>query len=316
MVLRINPSRMPIWRNPNELQLGESSNAIRITGLSPGQERLIKLLYRGVADSYFKEVAETVGANEPEQLLKQIEPALLKRASEPTSLNAQFIADHFAEICRAQATHNTEGAVVLDSRRRGTVFIENCHGVTKTVATALSNSGVGTIVLENLEDLSDLELECKTIDLSDMTDVQIDQIDFAILISNNAISPRSYARWLGRNVSHLSIVFDSEGVSISPTIRSAKNPCLNCFHENKTSADSSWPAVASQLLFSQQRFDDVSANYFAASIAGQRALHEIDVSNGTAEETQGSAGYRLSMKNAEISEFSWPFNDSCKCRGY
>ncbi len=69
MVLRINPSRMPIWRNPNELQLGESTNAIRIAGLSPGQERLIKLLYRGVADSYFKEVAETVGANEPEKLL-------------------------------------------------------------------------------------------------------------------------------------------------------------------------------------------------------------------------------------------------------
>jgi hypothetical protein len=304
---------MPIWRNPNELQLGESTNAIRITGLSPGQERLIKLLYRGVADSYYKEVAAAVGANEPEQLLKQIEPALLKRAGEPTSLSAQFITDHFAEICRAQATHNTEGEVVIDSRRRATVFIENCHGVTKTVANALSNSGVGTIVLEKLEDL---ELDCKTINLGEMTDAQIDQIDFAILISNNAVSPRSYARWLGRNVPHLSIVFDSEGASISPTIRSAKNPCLNCFHENKTSTDSSWPAVASQLLFSQQRFDDVSASYFAASIASQRALHEIDVSTGIAEETQVSAGYRLSMNNAEISEFSWQFNDSCKCRGY
>jgi len=313
MVLRINPSRMPIWRNPNEMQLGESTNAIRITGLSPGQERLIKLLYRGVADSYYKEAAAAVGANEPEQLLKQIEPALIKRAGEPTSLSAQFITDHFAEICRAQATHNTEGSVVLESRRRATVFIENCHGVTKTVANALSNSGVGTIVLEKFEDL---ELDCKTINLGEMTDAQIDQIDFAILISNNAVSPRSYARWLGRNVPHLSIVFDSEGASISPTIRSAKNPCLNCFHENKTSTDSSWPAVASQLLFSQQRFDDVSASYFAASIASQRALHEIDVSIGIAEETQVSAGYRLSMKNAEISEFSWQFNDSCKCRGY
>ena len=313
MVLRINPSRMAIWRSPNELQLGEAENSIRISGLSPGQERLISLLYRGVADSYFKEVAATVGASEPDALLRQIEPALLKRAGEPTSLSAQFIEDHFAEICRAQAMHNTEGKVVLASRKRAVVFVENCQGATKTIAEALARSGVGTIVLEEIEGLS---LSCQTIKLSDMSDSQLDQVDFAILVSNNAVSPRSYSRWLARSVPHLSIVFDSEGVLMSPTIRSSKTPCLNCFHENQTIIDPAWPAVASQLLFSKQRFDDVSTGYFAASIASQRVLQEIDDSNGFVEVSQSGAGYRLSMTNAEISEFSWQFSDSCKCRGF
>ena len=313
MVLRINPSRMAIWRSPNELQLGESENSIRISGLSPGQERLISLLYRGVADSYFKEVAATIGASEPESLLKQIEPVLLKRAGEPTSLDAQFIEDHFAEICRAQAMHNTEGAVVIASRKRSTVFIENCHAATNAIAEALARAGVGTIVFERLQESA---LDCETVELSNMQDAQLDQIDFAILVSNNAVSPRSYARWLGRSVPHLSIVFDSQGVSISPTIRSSKTPCLNCFHENQTVIDPAWPAIASQLLFSKQRFDDVSAGFFAASIASQRVLQEIDGSHGFVEDSQSGSGYRLSMANADISEFSWQFSEACKCRGF
>lgn len=313
MVLRINPSRMPIWRSPTELQLGDSENSLRISGLSPGQERLIALLYRGVADNYFKEVAATVGASEPEKLLKQIEPVLLKRAGEPTSLDAQFIEEHFAEICRAQTLHNTEGTVVIDARKRAVVFVENCHGASTTIAEALARAGVGTIVLEEVEGLA---LNSQTIKLSEIRDSQLDRIDFAILISNNAVSPRSYARWLGRSVPHLSVVFDSDGVSISPTVRSSKTPCLNCFHENQTGIDPAWPAVASQLLFSKQRFDDLSSTYFAASLASQRALQEIDGSNGFVEDSQTGAGYRLSMANAEISEFSWQFSDACKCRGF
>lgn len=304
---------MPIWRSPNELQLGDSENSIRISGLSPGQERLIALLYRGVADSYFKEVATTVGASEPENLLRQIEPALLKRAGEPTSLDAQFIEEHFAEICRAQAMHNTEGTVVLEARKRAVVFIENCHGASNTIAETLARSGVGTIVLDHVESLA---IESHAVKLSDISDSQLDRINFAILISNNAVSPRSYARWLGRSVPHLSIVFDSEGVSISPNIRSSKTPCLNCFHESQTVIDPTWPAVASQLLFSKQRFDDVSSGYFAASIASQRVLQEIDASNGFVEESQNGVGYRLSMATGEISEFSWQFSDACKCRGF
>lgn len=304
---------MPIWRSPHELQFGESKKALRITGLSPGQERLITLLYRGVADSYYSEVAKTVGATQPEILLKQIEPVLLDRASEPTSLSAEFIENHFADICRAQAMHNTDGAVVIEARHQATVYVEGCYNVSKHIVESLARSGVGKIVLDTE---SDFELRCQTIELKNLRESQLDEIDFAILVSNNAVSPRSYTRWLRRSVAHLSVVFDSDGVSISPTVHASKTACLNCFHENQTSQDSAWPAVASQLLFSKQRFDDVSASHFAASIACQRALQLIDESLGFRSEPLASAGYRLSLASSEISEFTWQFSDTCLCRGY
>ena len=115
-------------------------------------------------------------------------------------------------------------------------------------------------------------------------------------------------------VAHLSVVFDAEGVTISPVIEVAKSPCLSCFHENQTAADTAWPAIASQLLFSKQDFDDSVAALFAAAIACQRVLQFVDRAAGFDSSSIDSTGYRLSIGSGQVSEIQWQFSAACACR--
>ena len=311
MVLRINPSRMPLWRSPNEVQLGHGSNAVHIKGLTAGQERLLSLLYRGVPEDFLQEAATLAGAESAAELLEQVRPALLNRAGEQTGLTAEYIEKHFAEICRAQANYSTDGAVVIEQRKHSRVFVANCGDSTRLVVDALNKSGVGDLVVDGEFDEM---TACQVTSIENLSDKQVDKINFAILISHNAVSPAEYRSWLGRSIAHISIVFDSDGVSISPVIESAKTPCLSCFHESETAKDKRWPAIASQLLFSNQRFDDSAAQLFAAGIATQRALQHIDTQRGFEVVDANQTGYRLSMTTGAVSEFSWQFDESCKCR--
>ena len=150
--------------------------------------------------------------------------------------------------------------------------------------------------------------------LEELSDKQVDNIDFAILISQNAVSPAEYRSWLGRSISHISIVFDSDGVTVSPVIESSKTPCLSCFHEGETARDQHWPAIASQLLFSNQKCDDSASQLFAAGISTQRALQYIDGQRGFKIEDSNRTGYRLSMTSGKVTEFFWQFDESCSCQ--
>lgn len=311
MVLRINPSRMPLWRHPNELQLGVGANAVRIKGLSAGQERLISLLYRGLPDGLLLEVADAVGAENPNALLEQIKPALIGRAGEPTTLSAEYVETHFAEICRAQATHSIDGAVVLQQRKYAKVFVQSCGDASALIANSLGRAAVGCIVTDSD---APLETESRVEPIAELTSSQIDKIDFAVLISHNAVSPGSYSPWLGRSIAHISVVFDADGLTVSPVIEASKTPCLSCFHESQIQSDGDWPAIASQLLFAKQHFDDVSARMFAAALVCQRALSRIDESAGFSVTEANRTGYRLSMASGKITEFNWQFNEACSCK--
>jgi hypothetical protein len=302
---------MPLWRHPNELQLGVGEKALRIKGLSAGQERLISLLYRGVPDDFLIQAAEAVGAEDPAALIEKIQPALLARAGEPTTLTAEYIETHFAEICRAQATHSIDGSVVLQQRKHSRIFVQSCGETTSLIAQSLGQAAIGFIVTD---DDSNFETESKVEILSQQSDSQIDKIDFAILISQNAVSPGSYSPWLGRSIAHISVVFDVDGLTVSPVIEAGKTPCLSCFHEAQIRNDGDWPAIASQLLFSKQKFDDVSARLFAAALVCQRAMNLIDEAAGFSTTAANRTGYRLSMASGKITEFDWQFTEACTCR--
>lgn len=310
MVLRINPARMPIWRNQNELQLGVGPQALRIKDLTAGQERLIKILYRGVADDFLEKIALEAGVDNLENLMSQIKPIMLRDANKPTSLSADYVEKHFAEICRAQSVHSVDGAVILESRKSSTVFIAESSSATALIGESLAKAAVGKLVFES--DFT-VETEAASCNLSDLTDEQIDRVDFAVLISQNAVSPAAYKNWLGRSIAHISVVFDSDGVTVSPVIEASKTPCLSCFHEGETARDDQWPAIASQLLFSSQQFDDVTARLFAASLVCQRVLQKLDSQKGFEVDESNTTGYRLSIASGKITEFNWQFDEACSC---
>ena len=295
MVLRINPSKALLWRNPNEVQFGAAADAVRLANLTAGQERLLGLLSRGIADDYFERVADAVGAENSEELLQRLEPVLLRDADTQADFSAEFIEARFAEICRAQAIHSREGQAVFAARQQRQVFVQASTSAQSLILQSLEQSAIGS--------LTSLELGAAS-----------STIDFAVLLSNNAVAPSEYARWLSSGVAHVSAVFDSEGVSVSPIIETGKTPCLSCFHENQTAADLAWPALASQLLFSQQKFDESVASLFAAAIICQRVLQFCDNLAGFQSSNINTSGYRLSIGSGQITEFSWQFNPACACR--
>lgn len=294
MVLRINPSKELLWRNPSEVQFGSSADALRLSQISAGQERLLGLLARGVADEYFDDVAEAVGAENPRRLLRQLDSVLLRDIAIANQLSAEFLEARFAEMCRAQSMHGREGSAILAVRQKRKIFVQPKTSAEQLIVRSLQQSGMGQV--RSTE--------------PDATD----PVDFAVLLSNNAVAPRDYAKWMVDGVAHISVVFDSDGVTVSPIIQVAKSPCLSCFHENQTAADSAWPAIASQLLFSKQDFDDSVAALFAAAIVCQRVLQFVDQTEPHDQASLDRNGYRLSIASGQISEISWQFNEACTCR--
>jgi hypothetical protein len=115
-------------------------------------------------------------------------------------------------------------------------------------------------------------------------------------------------------IPHVAVIFDHDGVTISPVIETGKTPCLTCFHEQQILKDSAWPEIASQLLFSEQKFDDSTSRLFAAAIATQRTLDRIDELSNFRVQDRNRIGYRLSISAGTVSEFRWEFSSSCLCQ--
>jgi hypothetical protein len=235
-----------------------------------------------------------VGAENAGGLLAAVSPHLLEKAGHQTQLSAEFIEKRFAEICRAQASFAIEGSAVLEMRQLGRVFIQGPSQTSDLITDSLQAAGVGHIHNQS----------------SGFNDS--DRFDLAILINQNLISPADYARFMNKAIDHISIVFDAEGVSVSPVIENSLTPCLTCFHENLSDKDKDWPAIATQMLFSKLEFDDSTARLFAAALASQRALQQID--RPLSKEPASKIGYRLNIATGAISEFDWPFNSNCLCR--
>jgi hypothetical protein len=289
MVLRINPARMPLWRSPNELQIGLEPSAPRLKDLTRAQERLIQMLYKGMPNSYLQEAADTLAISNPQEIVDAISSALID-VSYP-QVDEEFVKRNFAEICRAQASYNHSGESVIAQRKLRSVFVNEKTGCGKFVLDALNNSGVGFSGNEEMEDY-----------------------DFAILIGNLVLAPSSYSHWLNSMIPHIAVIFDLDGVTISPVIQTGKTPCLTCFHEQQIAKDSAWPEIASQLLFTEQKFDDATSRLFGAAIASQRTLDCIDELGSFKIAERNRVGYRLSISSGTVSEFRWEFSANCLCQ--
>jgi len=289
MVLRINPSRVPLWRSPTELQIGIEVNAPRLKDMTRAQERLIQMLYKGMPNHFLAEAAKTLNLENADQIVSQLSPVMME-VSFP-QVDEAFVTRNFAEICRAQSTYNHSGESIIAQRKLHSVFIEEVTNCGKFIAEALTNSGVGRL-----------------------NDDDSKEFDFAILIANHTLPPKSYAHWLNSVIPHIAIIFDSDGVIITPVIETGKTPCLTCFHEQQIDKDSAWPEIASQLLFSDQKFDDSTSSLFGAAIASQRTLESIDQLSNFEIQERNRLGYRLSIRTGTVTEFRWDFSERCLCQ--
>jgi hypothetical protein len=104
-----------------------------------------------------------------------------------------------------------------------------------------------------------------------------DQISIAILIATDVVSPASYQIWLARDVPHLSIVFDEEGVEVSPLVVPGKTSCLSCYEKYRLENLANWPVIAPQLLALERSLADSAMLLFASGVVVNQVLNYLDL---------------------------------------
>lgn len=325
MAVRINPSRILLWRNPTDLQLGITSPVV-IENVSPEQERLLSLLERGIAD-------ESVVAADRD-LIDRIAPALLdsSRITKPT-LSGDFVRGAFAELIRASFATNQDGLAVLENRAKTTLKLDSLGLGGLLTALGLAAAGVGRILttdraLVGEHDIGPIGYPTEALNTSRVDAVNeilanrpgsTRVFDFesqtparkrhslSVITSQNALLPSSYRGLQTSKMPHLAVLFGSEWVSVSPKI--VGTPCLGCLDLHAVDADPLWPVLASQLVGRADYLEDARSALFAASMAIGEILRAIDSPSQESE----FVGHRLKVDSGRVETWTWPAHSECDC---
>ena len=345
MVFRINPNHQALWRNPFEMQLGLGQSQVVLKKLTPAQERLIAALYRGIADQQLPAITKELGLSkaDSDSVLEQVGPIMLAeipKVKSKVELTEDFVAGAFAEIIRASLLHAVDGEAVLIGRAGRSIHIEDISRTGLAIAQGLAAAGVGHLISHDEQQVLPADLgptgypsqllgrprvdALRTMLAASpnkavvstgkkILEKQLQKIDCAVLIVQQAIEPRRYSHWANRDVPHIAVSFDTEFASVSPMIIPGQTACLFCLENMRTDQDSNWPVLASQLIGSQKKFDDAASQLFAAGVVIQKILARIDKVAGFEQSEENLSGYRMNSKTGEITEFVWPKHKACSC---
>ena len=343
-MLRINPHQSALWRDLKTLQIGAGADRVIFNSLTPAQERLVAALYRGIADKRLPGLLDELGVptGEGQELVDALRPVLLKD-SKPAriSLSEDYVAGAFAEIIRASLLNSADGAAVLMERRHRTIHVDDLAPAGLALTLGLASAGIGRVVSHDLSVVEAKDLgpsaypsqllgrpkieaiksllasspnQMTMIEGSRLSELNLQGIDVAVVVGQQALEPRRYTQWLNRDIPHLAICFETDFASVSPMIVPGRGPCLFCLEQARISQDQSWPVLVSQLVTSADRLDDSSSRLFCAGIAIQKILGQVDELADFRQTDRELVGYRLETKSGSILEFRWPEHDACGCR--
>jgi hypothetical protein len=343
-MLKINPNQTPLWRDLKSLQIGAGQNKVIFNSLSPAQERLIAALYRGIADKQLPNILNDLGLpdRDGERFVNALGPLLLETTAPAVApLSEDFIAGAFAEIIRASLIRSADGATVLLERGLRTVHIDDLSGAGLMLTLGLAAAGVGRVVTHDQSKVETRDLgpnaypsqllgkpkieavrallasspnPMKMVAGHKLTPRNLESIDCAALIAQQAIEPRRYVQWLNRDVPHLALTFDSDHASVSPLIVPGRGPCLFCLEQARIEADPAWPVVLSQLVTNTNRLDDAASRLFCSGLAVQKILTHLDDCGGFQQTKQELVGYQLDHSTGSVTEFTWGEHSACSCR--
>jgi len=325
MAVRINPSRILLWRNTTDLQLGITDPVV-VENVSAEQERLLALLERGIADKAVQ--------NKDRDLIDRIGPALLNNAKiTKPSLPGDFVRGAFAELIRASFATNLDGIAVLERRGKMSIGIDSLGLGGVLITLGLAAAGVGRVLtsdqsLVGEHDLGPLGYPREAINqhriealnailrsrpgettvrtLESLTPAKR-KIDLSIITAQNAVLPASYKKLVTKKEPHLAVLFGTEWVSVSPKITG--RPCLGCLDRHSTEANPLWPALASQLVGRLDYLEDARSALFAASMAVGEVLRAID----SPTEENDFVGSRLKVDSGRVEPWSWVAHSDCDC---
>ena len=343
---RINQAQPSIWASPSALQIGLAENKIELEDLTVAQQKIVASLYSGILVGHEEVVDQTVGAapGETKNLIARLTP-MLQKEDKPVFGPWQEIA--FAEIARAGLDYKVNGEMVLAERWLTTVHIDQLDKSGLLICKALLSAGVGKVLThdqglvlrtdlgelgypksflgeprikvanELLAELSLPNVANRLVDLSIRPDPKT-RISFAVVVGHLALNPRTYSRWLSRDVSHLGITFDINHAIISPVVIPGQTACLNCMQEEKVDVEANWPVIATQLLGLPRVRDDAAALLSCSGLACRSILRRLDEQAGFEYSGAGASdallGYKIDYASGNIKRLNYAKHKLCSCQ--
>ncbi len=324
MVHQINPALARLWIADNARQYGYKK-ALTVSELSEPQQRLLDYFELGLTSSQHSNLPRLAKASE--QTVSDLESRLQSVLWQSTTgISRSDVESRFAEIARV-LLQGLDPEEVKKLRKSKSVFIKTLDATGLTIAKALALAGIGKqLSLDQIrvssQDVSQLGYLAAQLGLPRVraaqaligTDLQMhsrisgsfDAVSLAVLITTDIVNPASYQIWQARDIPHLSIVFDEEGVEVSPLIEPGKTSCLACYEKHRIETEPNWPVIAPQLLALDRTLADSALLLFASGVAVNQILNFID--HGQSE----SNAVRLN-RDGKIASFMPPAI-SCGCR--
>lgn len=346
---RIRDGHELLWRNPHDAQLGLSSNQIALERLSLNQQKLLAMLQRGVPEGEFMRQADlTSGLSDATALLERLRPLLQADGSwgvttSHGSDSAAFgtedpsesrLTRYFREIVSLSLSGVGSPERAMARRAEATVYLQQLDRTGLLLVRGLAAAGISELISGDYSPVGPGELDALGFSPQSLhrlrleaaqgwlhgTDTRLSLVkrdspperspDLALLSGQQLVSPQELGRWQGRDVPQLAIIYDVDGVMISPLIQAGRTACLICLEQLRIARDPSWPALASQLLGSRLRFDAAALALTAAGLALRQLLHFID--RPDLEPGELAYGFRI-QHDGNLQRISWPKHPGCAC---
>lgn len=331
MATQINPALARLWLAQDTRQYGYR-NPVVVALENEAAARTLDYLELGVTNSQLSDLPELARApqHQVSDLFERLSGLMMQTNGFLPELTSAEVSEHFNELARIFLESSEDPAEVLARRLSSLVFLESVGRTGFTIARGLAASKIGRIITMDQKriaspDCQPLGFETaligqtrvqgaqrqlgKTkIELHSRITATLARVDLAVLIATDIVEPASYQPWMTREVPHLSVVFDEEGVEISPLIIPGVTPCLACIELHRMDTIPSWNLIAPQLANLERSLEDSAMLLFAAGIVLNQTLNLIDIGSTTSSGLAHRLSRRGKLESFEVS------SRQCGCR--
>jgi len=330
VAIQVNPRLARLWLADNIRQYGYR-RPIRLDSLTEPELRILDYLEAGITASQVQSLSNLTRAQPAvvSKLLERMTPVISESGRLPAGFSSAEIDTKFSELARLFSVPG-DLSTAIAQRRSARVFIEKMGRAGLVLSKALSASEVGRLL--TFDQVRVRERDClplghprssigkpraisakellpgTALEFHSRRTSALGRVSVAVLISNDITDPASYQPWMARDIPHISVCFDEEGVEISPLVIPGESPCLGCIERAKFESDPNWKTIAPQLLALERSNEDSAMILFATGVVTNLVLNLID---------QGKNGEPKAIRlerSGEISAFQ-PSAIGCGCRG-
>jgi hypothetical protein len=325
MAIQLNPSKVPIWTSESLLRLGIGEDAQELGEVTNAQERLIHLLFEGVAENQISLIGNSVGLSnqETKDLVNRLGPSLI----DSSQVNGQTIGNtvRLAELMRIGLNSSKSPAEVIGKRGKQRIEVSKLDRTGLTMIRALVEVGFrafetkdfglvgdsdlgelgypstfrGVARIKAVQDL--LEADNKQIDLRH-SNLSEPPANICLLTAMHQVMPSEHR---GKLEPLILIEYRLGSIFVSRVIQAGADPCFSCRDLWNSEANSSWTAENIQLAARRDELDDGMTLLLASSIAVRNICAYVDGATG--------ANTLASLKDRGMREENWQPHASCDC---